>query len=279
MTLLVIMLAVSAAALLLYWLLVASEGVYLGQRVVIALYDLTAGRYDRIKEFDDDGDLLYIVDPLLRGIAPQNDPLLLDAATGTARLPLLLCRQPEFEGHIVALDLSRQMLRIAADKLDACADNVTLVQHPIETLPFPGSLFDVVTCLEALEFTPQPAQTLRELVRVLRPGGLLVITNRFNTRWLPGKLWSDAALQTLLVEYGMTDIVIDLWQADYKRVFARKTGQSDPTGAIPLDGVLLCPVCGGGMEQIAGQWACRACDAAARTSADGVIALVDVQGF
>jgi len=75
-----------------WWLLIESEGVYLGRRVVIWLYDLYAGRYDDIKHFRQDYDHLFLAQPLMQRIAPNRAPLVLDVASGTARLPLALLR-------------------------------------------------------------------------------------------------------------------------------------------------------------------------------------------
>jgi len=53
------------AALVAYWALVLSEGVYLGPRVVVWLYDRVAPRYDRIKNADPEDDARYLARPLL----------------------------------------------------------------------------------------------------------------------------------------------------------------------------------------------------------------------
>ena len=46
----------------------------------------------------------------------------------------------------------------------------------VEDLPFPDGAFDLVTCLDVIEHTPDDRATLAELRRVTRPGGLLVVT-------------------------------------------------------------------------------------------------------
>lgn len=56
---------------------------------------------------------------------------------------------------------------------------------PVEQLPFAAGTFDVVTCLDVVEHTPEDLVTLRELRRVTRPGGHLVITVPAHPR-----LWS-----------------------------------------------------------------------------------------
>jgi ubiquinone/menaquinone biosynthesis C-methylase UbiE len=211
-----------------WWLLIESEGVYLGRRVVIWLYDLYAGRYDDIKHFRQDYDHLFLAQPIMERIAPNRAPLVLDVATGTARLPLALLRHKHFAGRIFAADLSKGMLHQAALKLERYEREyresapVMLLCADAERLPFGDSAFDVVTCLEALEFTPHPAESLRECVRVLRPGGLLLITNRLTGRWMPGKTWTQPDLTLLLMSMGIDQVTFEPWQVDYIRVWGVK---------------------------------------------------------
>ena len=82
---------------LVWYLLFETEGVYLGRGVVVRLYDWYASRYDDIKKFDDITEHLYLAQPIMRRIR-YNDPLVLDVATGTGRLPLALCQHASFEG-------------------------------------------------------------------------------------------------------------------------------------------------------------------------------------
>lgn len=70
-----------------------------------------------------------------------------------------------------------------------------------------------------------------ECIRVLRPGGLLLTTQRINTRWLPGKLWTDDALRQLLQQQGVEKIEFQTWMVDYKLVWGVKIGMSEFMGA------------------------------------------------
>ncbi len=260
---------------LLWWLLVTTEGVYLGRGVVIGLYDLYARRYDAIKEYDPVTEHQYLARPILNAIPHIRAPLVLDVATGTGRLPLALLEQPDFQGRIIALDLSRRMLRVAAHKLAPYGDRVTLLHHSADRLPFPGDTFDLVTCLEALEFLPDPRAALDELVRVLRPGGLLVITNRQGTpaRLMPGKTWSHAALGRILRgELGLEAVDVQPWQVDYRLVWALKPGSSPVTGPVPPGEVWQCPRCGAvDLVPVAGGWRCLTCEMRVPVGPDGVI--------
>jgi ubiquinone/menaquinone biosynthesis C-methylase UbiE len=257
-----------------WWLLITTEGVYLGRRVVIWLYDLYATRYDRIKDFQPDYDDLLLAQPILGAIDPQLAPLVLDVATGSGRLPLALLNNPVFQGRVIGVDLSRRMLRVAAEKLLPTCDRVSLIWSPAETLPFDDNLFDVVTCLEALEFMINRQQVLEELLRVLRPGGILLISNRINSPAMVGKTWTDAELKTLLQKLGMELVEIEPWQVEYQRVWALKAGESLPTGAIPLGEILRCPHCSNQlMVQQENAWICEKCGGQAPISEGGIIEL------
>ena len=240
MIFLIVILGIIVSAFLIWWLIFETEGVYFGRRVVIALYDLYAHRYDRIKQFDDTADFALISQPLLDRIVPLTDPLVLDVATGTARLPLILARNAKFDGHVIGLDASRQMLDKARQKIVAAhfESFVTLLHRDASELPFADGSFDVVTCIEALEFTPDPQATLLEMIRVLRPGGILLTTIRIDTRWMPDRTWSEAKMCSVLASRGMREIEIAIWQEDYSQVWAWKSGDSPPVGSGRIDNVL-----------------------------------------
>ncbi len=259
-----------------WWLLIASEGVYLGRRVVIWLYDIFASRYDATKRVQPLYERVLLAQPLLDGIAPHRAPMTLDVATGTGRLPLALLEHPDFHGQVIATDLSRGMLRIAARKTRGWPGRCQLLRCPAQSLPFDDGSFDVVTCLEALEFMSRPAIVLEELMRVLRPGGLLFISNRIHTRLMPGKTWNHAQLTRLLRDFGAAEVWSEPWQVDYERIFVRKTGASAPVGARPPGELLRCPCCrtsGLMMDNELGL-RCVDCGASSASTKDDVIDLV-----
>ncbi|MCY4019519.1 MAG: methyltransferase domain-containing protein [Chloroflexi bacterium] len=228
MSLLLFLLASAIACFFIWWLLIETEGAYLGKRAVIWLYDLYARRYDRVKQFDDYSDQLLLAEPLLDRISPQLDPLILDVAAGTGRLPLLLARNVRFHGHVIGLDHSRKMLAIAASKImrERFGKFISLARGDAMDLPFPDAAFDAVACLESLEFFPDPDAALAELARVLRPGGLLLATNRIHTRWMPGRTASRPRLTQKFCACDLLSIEFEAWQEDYDKVWARKAGAS-----------------------------------------------------
>lgn len=245
----------------LWWLLIHTEGVLLGQRVVTALYDLYAVRYDRIKGNDDVDEHVFIAHPLLESIAPQTDPFVIDVACGTGRVALALCQHARFAGVILSTDVSLRMLQVAVEKLTAnhFEDYALFAQMDATHLHIADASADIVTCMEALEFTPDPAQVLHELARVLRSGGLLLTTLRQNAPLVP-RVWSQAQMQQALAAAGFMDIRFQPWQHDYQQVWARKAGTSQPIGADPPEAALRCPRCNGvGFPLSADGYACPHC--------------------
>jgi ubiquinone/menaquinone biosynthesis C-methylase UbiE len=200
--------------ILAYWQLVVAEGAYLGQRVVTLLYDQFAPRYDAVKQFNPASDALMLARPVL---AHNPAARVLDIATGTGRLPLALLVQPGFTGTITAIDSASRMLAIARDKLAAFNGRVVFERRDAYKLPYPDAAFDVVTCLEALEFFPHPGETLREMVRTLAPDGLLIVSNRIGPdAWkLPGRTQSSAQLARQLTALGLTRVESAEWLVDY----------------------------------------------------------------
>ncbi len=244
---------------LLYWQIIVAEGAYLGRRLVALLYDLSASLYDRIKGYEDEYEAWFLGQPLARALALVPDPLVLDVATGTGRLPLTLFRDGHYRGRLIGLDYACRMVRLAARKLAPWRERITWLCRDATTLPFSDATFNAVTCLEALEFFPHPKRTLREMVRVLRPGGLLLITNRIgrDAALLPGRAFDPMAFEALLQGMGLEMVKTKPWEEDYDLIWARKRGIGGPVGMRRLEDILRCPRCGGRLHREEGRWACE----------------------
>ncbi len=228
----------------LYWQLVVAEGVYMGQRVVTWLYDLTAQRYDAIKQFDPEVEAIFLGRPIMEALRGQPAPFVLDVATGSGRLPRVVLEQPSFQGRIIALDASYEMLQVAVKHLAGAGGRVEFIWRDASQLPFLDDSFDLVCCLEMLEFTPHPQRQLQELCRVLQPGGLLVTTRRrgLDARLMPGKTHSVEQFAFMLQQMGLTGIRVEPWQVDYDLVWARRPGIKFRS-VTTLSEVLVCNHC------------------------------------
>jgi ubiquinone/menaquinone biosynthesis C-methylase UbiE len=79
-------------------------------------------------------------------------------------------------GLVVGLDLSPAMLRHARDRAHVAGlENLALVRGDALCLPFAGGRFDVVNCCGALHLFPDADRALREVHRVLKPGGRFTV--------------------------------------------------------------------------------------------------------
>lgn len=263
--------------LLLYWQLIIAEGAYLGPRIVALMYDWSAPAYERIKKYSPNDEQWFLGLPLARSLETVPAPLVLDVATGTGRLPRAVLRQPPFQGRVIGLDLSRGMLREAVNRTAQFADRLTFIWQDASQLPFAEGTFDAVTCIEALEFMPDPLHVLDELVRVLRPGGVLLITNRVGSdaKFLPGRAFDPDRFEELLGKRPLEQLKTRRWQVDYSLVWAIKKGKPRGGGIQRLEDILRCPTCAGQLTRDAHAFRCTSCDRSYPISEDGIIEMAD----
>lgn len=214
----------------LYWLVVLAEGAYFGPWAVRLVYTFGARHYDAVRRPWQAEDADTLLPALLPALAGYRQPQVLDVATGTGRVPLLLAGSPSFSGTIDALDLTPAMLEQARARQAARCPAAPIRWHLGEAgrLPWPAHSFDLVTCLEALEYFPRPRRALAELARVLREEGTLVIS-KVPDRWarlLPGRAFTRSALRGELEQLGFAHVVIRPWQpGHYELVIASRSGK------------------------------------------------------
>lgn len=97
-------------------------------------------------------------------------PRVLDVATGTGLVARELVESGR-AGAVVGLDPSEGMLRHAVERTDD--RSLAFVLGRAEELPFADATFDALTVTYLLRYVDDPAATLRELARVVRPGGVI----------------------------------------------------------------------------------------------------------
>ncbi|MGO0121976.1 class I SAM-dependent methyltransferase [Desulfothermobacter acidiphilus] len=106
---------------------------------------------------------------LRRMLAPRSGEEMLDAGCGTG----IVARALAAEGvRVTGIDSSPHMLEVARSRGGA---GITYREGDLTALPFAANRFHAVVCFTALEFVRQPEAALREMWRVLRPGGRLVL--------------------------------------------------------------------------------------------------------
>lgn len=135
-----------------------------------------------------------------------------DLGCGTGQLAAALA---PFVGRVVAVDASAAMLQAAKKRLHGF-DNVELRRGDLEALPIDDARLDAATLALVLHHLPEPDAALREVSRVLKPGGRLLIVDmlphdRENYRLQMGHVWlgfSDEHIRRILDESGFADVRI-----------------------------------------------------------------------
>ena len=109
----------------------------------------------------------------LSRICVSAEDRVLDVGCGTGMLlKALSLRMPQ--AHLAGVDLSFGMLKVARLKLGA---NVRLEQAYAETLPFADDTFDLTVSTNVMHFVRKPVEALREMKRVLKPSGIVLVTD------------------------------------------------------------------------------------------------------
>lgn len=143
-----------------------------------ALQDVQRFWSARAAQFDDEPDhglaAPYVRDAwrdLLRQALPGAQRRVLDLGCGTGSLSLLIAEA----GHrVTGIDLSRQMVQLADQKLVASGQRANFIVGDAADPPFAPGTFDVVLCRHLLWTLPDPQAALARWQRVLRPSGTLV---------------------------------------------------------------------------------------------------------
>jgi demethylmenaquinone methyltransferase/2-methoxy-6-polyprenyl-1,4-benzoquinol methylase len=104
-------------------------------------------------------------------VAAARPARVLDVATGPAGVALAIARRTD--AAVVGVDLNEPMLREGARNVRRSGRDVTLVAGQAEQLPFADASFDAVSFSYLLRYVDDPAATLAEMARCLRPGGVM----------------------------------------------------------------------------------------------------------
>ncbi len=136
-------------------------------------YDTIASDFDTIMNHYDLNRRLEVVFDQLLGGRDLTGLKVLDAGCGTGYFS---ARAIAAGGDVVSLDIGVKLLQEARKK-----GSKKPVASDVTKLAFADNTFDVVVSSECIEHTPSPETAVAELIRVLRPGGTLVLTcpNRF----------------------------------------------------------------------------------------------------
>ena len=108
-------------------------------------------------------------------VASADGAPILDMPVGTAYFTTAIARQ--HAGIVVGVDIADGMVRQAdLAAREAGITNLLAVQADAHKLPFPDACFGAVLCTNGLQVIPGLSPTVKELVRVLRPGGMVFVS-------------------------------------------------------------------------------------------------------
>ncbi len=98
--------------------------------------------------------------------------LILDAGTGTARIPILICQQRP-ECKIIGIDLSKNMLMVGEKNIKQAGleNQIKLELVDAKNMPYPESYFDAVISNTIIHHLPDPKPFLQSVKKVLKSGG------------------------------------------------------------------------------------------------------------
>jgi len=156
---------------------------------------------------------LPLAKDLIRSAALRPGERVLDVACGTGIVARLASQETGAAGTVAGLDVNPEMLAVARS---ATPSDTPIEWHEAgaEAMPLPDASFDVVLCQMGLQFMPDKSAALREIGRVLAPGGRLVLN-------LPGPtppimaIMEEAFARHLGAEpAGFVNLVFSLYDTD-----------------------------------------------------------------
>lgn len=139
-------------------------------------YDTIADDFDSIMNMYDTNRRINVIFDDFLGKEDLKDKTLLDGGCGTG---LFTKRAAERGAKVTSLDIAPKLVQLTVKKTPSAIG----VEGSLLELPFPDDTFDYVISSDVIEHTPSPFDAVKELVRVLKPGGKICITVPNRTFW------------------------------------------------------------------------------------------------
>jgi demethylmenaquinone methyltransferase/2-methoxy-6-polyprenyl-1,4-benzoquinol methylase len=157
--------------------------------LAIELFEGLPSRYDLLAEVLSLGQNRRWRRELVSHLAPYRLATILDVATGTAGVAIALAT--ETGARITGLDVSDAMLAQGRERVlrAGLAGRISLETGRAEALPYAAESFDAVSFTYLLRYVADPAATIAELARVIRPGGHMASLDFYVP---PNVLWRAA---------------------------------------------------------------------------------------
>lgn len=155
------------------------ENVKAGEKAerVAGVFHSVAAKYDIMNDVMSGGVHRLWKRFTIEAAAPRPGQQVLDIAGGTGDLTQQFSRRVGENGHVVLADINSSMLNVGRDKLlnAGIAHNITYAQTDAQFLPFDDNSFDIITIAFGLRNVTDKDLALASMLRVLKPGGRLLI--------------------------------------------------------------------------------------------------------
>ncbi|HET7062154.1 MAG TPA: bifunctional demethylmenaquinone methyltransferase/2-methoxy-6-polyprenyl-1,4-benzoquinol methylase UbiE [Nitrosospira sp.] len=168
---------------------------------VAGVFDSVAERYNLMNDLMSAGMHRLWKHFAVQASGVQAGARVLDIAGGTADLSALFLEQVGENGEVWLTDINNSMLSIGRDRLLDSGTAVPVAQCDAEKLPFPGNYFDCVSVAFGLRNMTHKESALKEMLRVLRPGGRVIVLE-FSRVWKPLQRLYDAYSFNLIPALG-----------------------------------------------------------------------------
>ena len=147
------------------------------EKLVANVFHSVAGRYDLMNDLTSMGIHRLWKRFTIEMSAARPGQSVLDIAGGTGNLAEKFATIVGLEGHVVLADINESMLKVGRDKLTdhGICGNTDYVQANAECLPFADNSFDLITIAFGLRNVTNKDLALRSMLRVLKPGGRLLV--------------------------------------------------------------------------------------------------------
>ncbi|HSD07605.1 bifunctional demethylmenaquinone methyltransferase/2-methoxy-6-polyprenyl-1,4-benzoquinol methylase UbiE [Flavobacterium sp.] len=142
---------------------------------VAQMFDTISGNYDNLNRVISFGIDVKWRKKVLRLVSETNPETILDIATGTGDLAILMAQTKAKK--IIGLDISEGMLEVGTKKIQEknLSQTIEMVLGDSENMPFEDSFFDAITVAFGVRNFEHLKTGLTEILRVLKPGGIFVI--------------------------------------------------------------------------------------------------------
>lgn len=196
------------------------------------MFDTISGNYDNLNRMISLGTDQGWRRNVLKMVSATNPKSILDIATGTGDLAILLSKSNA--NRIVGLDLSAGMLEVGKEKVKALglSEKIEMIQGDSENLPFQDNTFDAITVAFGVRNFENLEKGLSEILRVLKPNGIFVILETSVPTKFPFKQGYNFYMKTFMPLMGK------MFSKDQKAYeYLSESAKNFPYGEV-LNGIL-----------------------------------------